>query len=81
MILFVTVFLIEKEWLSLLTLLKTRLSRQFCSENLLQIGKNTRYKYTKYKIQDKNTKIQWQDFVGESPKKSEKYSPLIYWTF
>ena len=29
----------EKEWLSLLTLLKTDFSRQICNEKLLQIGK------------------------------------------
>ena len=40
MILFVTVLFIEKEWLSLFTLLNTGLSRPFYSEILLKIGEN-----------------------------------------
>ena len=39
LILFVTVLFIEEECLSLFALLKTGLSRQFCSAKLLQIGK------------------------------------------
>ena len=38
LILLVTVLFIGEGWLNLL---KTGLSRQFCSEKLLQIGKNT----------------------------------------
>ena len=62
--LFVTVLFIREEWLILHTLLKTGLSRQFCSGKLLQIGKNT---------------LQGLGFVGESGKKLEKYSRFIYW--
>ena len=62
--LFVTVLFIREEWLILHTLLKTDLSRQFCSGKLLQIGKNT---------------LQGLGFVGESGKKLEKYSRFIYW--
>ena len=41
LILLVTVLFTGEKWLSILTLLKTGLSRQFCSEKLLQIRKNT----------------------------------------
>ena len=40
LILLVTLLFTGEEWLSLLTLLKTGLSRQLCSEKLLQIDKN-----------------------------------------
>ena len=40
LILLVTILFIGDEWLCLLTLLKTGLSRQFCTEKLLQIHKN-----------------------------------------
>ena len=39
MILFVTVLLIREEWLNLFKLLNISLSRQFCFEMLLKIGK------------------------------------------
>ena len=41
LILFVTVLFIGEEWLRLLTLIKTSLSRQFCYQKLLQISKDT----------------------------------------
>ena len=41
LILLVTVLFSREEWLRLLTLLKTGLQKQICSEKLLQISKNT----------------------------------------
>ena len=66
-ILLFTVLFIEEEWLSPLTLLKTSLLRQFCSENLLHIGR-------------KNT-FQLNKFVGESGRDLEKQCTFIYWAF
>ena len=59
-----TVLFIEEKWLSLLTLLKTDLLRQLCSQKLLQIGK----KYIPTK----------KDFFEESGKELENYSLFIH---
>ena len=41
LILFVTAVVSRENWLSLITLLNTDLSRQFCSGMLLKVGENT----------------------------------------
>ena len=63
MILFLTVLFIEEDWLSLLKLLKISFIKTCCAEKLLHIGKNT---------------FLSKDFVGESGKELDKFSPFIY---